>query len=109
MKRVKHAAAAARFAVQYVGFVRPYRTLSVIFVTANGHSHIEGRLEGFLGHVLPTPQVNLAYVQLDTTCGRTVFARGQGIAVDSQWFDICDFSLGCPSYGNPSGRLTYPC
>jgi hypothetical protein len=108
--RVHQAATEAGLTLRYLGFVHPYRTLPIILVTIRGHDHLRERLEGFFGHVLP-PQINLAYVELDTTCGRPVFARGQGIALDPAWFDICDFTVGCPTTigGNRPPRPTYPC
>ena len=108
---VHQAARRAGFQLRYLGFVRPFRTLPVIIVSLQGHARLRQRLDTFLGHVLPTPQVNLAYVQLDTSCGRPVFARGQGVAIDPHWFNICDFSAGCPATisGSHPPRPTYPC
>jgi hypothetical protein len=111
-KAVREASNQADFELLYLGFVRPYRALPVIIVSVNDAKQLRKRLEGFLGRVLPSPQINLAYVQLDTPCGRPVFARGQGVAIDPHWFNICDFSVGCPlwtSGSQPSARPTYPC
>jgi hypothetical protein len=108
---VHRAARRAGFQLRYLGFVRPYRTLPVVVVSVKDHTRLRQRLDTFLAHVLPTPQVNLAYVQLDTTCGRPIFARGQGVAIDAHWFNICDFTLGCPltTGGSKPPRLTYTC
>jgi len=108
---VHQAARRAGFEVRYLGFVRPYRTLPVIIVSLHDHTRLRQRLETFLAHVLSTRQVNLGYVQLDTSCGRPVFARGQGVAIDPHWFSICDFTLGCPlaTNGSKPPRLTYTC
>lgn len=108
---VHQAARRAGFQLRYLGFVRPYRTLPVIIVSLDDHTQVRQRLDTFVARVLPTPQVNLAYVQLDTSCGSPVFARGQGVAIDPHWFNICDFTLGCPlatEESNPP-RLTYTC
>jgi hypothetical protein len=107
---VHKAAQRAGFQLGYLGFVRPYR-LPVIIVSLQDHTRLRQRLDRFLGHVLPMPQINLAYVQLDTSCGRPVFARGQGVAIDPNWFNICDFTLGCPTAmdGSKPPRLTYAC
>jgi hypothetical protein len=108
---VHQAARRAGFQLRYLGFVRPYRTMPVIIVSLRDHTRLRQRLDTFLAHVLPTPQVNLAYVQLDSSCARPVFARGQGVAIDPRWFNICDFTLGCPLAmdGSKPPRLTYPC
>jgi hypothetical protein len=108
---VHRAARQGGFHLLSLGFVHPYRTLPVIIVSIHGHTRLRRRLDGFLAHLLPSPQVNLAYIQLDTSCGRPVFARGQGVAIDPHWFSICDFSAGCPTTidGSHPPRLTYPC
>ena len=110
-RTVHRAAAQADFRVVHVGFVHPYRTLPVIIISTSGHQQLQERLDAFLRRVVPSRQPDLAYVQLDTSCGRPVFARGEGVATDPRWFSTCDFTIGCPPIpdGTTQPPRTYPC
>jgi hypothetical protein len=109
--RVTQAAAEAGFTIRHLGFVQPGPSLPVLILGTHDHRQLGQRLDTIaratVMHNLTLP----AYVELDSACGRPVFARGAGVAVDPAWFSICQFSLGCPDQGSNAARnrLTYPC
>jgi hypothetical protein len=106
---VRSAAAEAQLPLRFLGFVHVVRDLPVVVLTAPDHHKLRQRLEVF-SRMAKLPGGTVSYLELDSRCGRPVFASGEGIGVDPRWFDICDYTLGCLRLpGDPPPRRTYPC
>jgi hypothetical protein len=109
---VRRGAAAADFRVVALRFIHPLSSMPVVVHETSGHRRLTDRIGTFLNTLLDGSHADLAYVELRSPCGRRVFARGEGVAVNPDWLSICSFALSCPiSIGGDDHppRPTYPC
>jgi len=110
-RRIRSDARATRFHIVSLHFVHPSISMPVVVASVEGgHTALAPRIDRFL-RFLPAKAENLGYLQLDSACGRPIYARGEGIAVDPRWLRLGSDSTGPPAPGTAAAppRLTYPC